>query len=107
MLSAKIPFAVLVNRKYNNLKYIIQEAPFCLLEEKWKEKNIFLILCGSIVSFMENEVMGEDMAAAEIMEPENLFHYMGHIFEGICTEYMIRKAKARGLLFIPAHIGRW
>lgn len=28
------------------------------IDHRWKEKNIFLILCGSSVSFMENEVMG-------------------------------------------------
>lgn len=28
------------------------------IDHKWKDKNIFLILCGSSVSFMENEVLG-------------------------------------------------
>ncbi|MFA6857536.1 MAG: ATP-binding protein [Treponema sp.] len=50
---------------------IIDEFPFIaepnpaiksILQHKidlsWKDKNIFLILCGSSVSFMENEVMG-------------------------------------------------
>lgn len=28
------------------------------IDHQWKDKNIFLILCGSSVSFMENEVLG-------------------------------------------------
>jgi len=28
------------------------------IDHRWKEKNIFLILCGSSVSFMQNDVMG-------------------------------------------------
>ena len=37
-----------------SIKSIIQHK----IDHSWKNKNIFLILCGSSVSFMENEVMG-------------------------------------------------
>lgn len=53
------------------LVLIIDEFPFIagenpsvkstlqhIIDHIWKQKNIFLILCGSSVSFMENEVMG-------------------------------------------------
>jgi len=55
----------------NKLLLIIDEFPFIAesnpsiksilqhtIDHVWKEKNIKLILCGSSVSFMENEVMG-------------------------------------------------
>lgn len=44
--------------------YIIQENPTIksilqhTIDHSWKNKNIFLILCGSSVSIMENEIMG-------------------------------------------------
>lgn len=37
-----------------SIKSIIQHT----IDHQWKEKNIFLILCGSSVSFMESEVLG-------------------------------------------------
>lgn len=37
-----------------SIKSILQH----IIDHTWKEKRIFLILCGSSVSFMENEVMG-------------------------------------------------
>lgn len=37
-----------------SVKSILQHT----IDHSWKEKNIFLILCGSSVSFMENEIMG-------------------------------------------------
>lgn len=37
-----------------SVKSILQHT----IDHIWKQKNIFLILCGSSVSFMENEVMG-------------------------------------------------
>ena len=37
-----------------SIKSILQHA----IDHHWKNKNILLILCGSSVSFMENEVMG-------------------------------------------------
>lgn len=37
-----------------SVKSILQH----IIDHSWKEKNIFLILCGSSVSFMENEIMG-------------------------------------------------
>lgn len=37
-----------------SVKSILQHT----IDHNWKEKNIFLILCGSSVSFMENEIMG-------------------------------------------------
>lgn len=53
------------------------------------------------------EMLGEAMAAEEIVETESLSHYMGHIFEEICCQYMIRLAKCRKLPFIPHEIGKW
>lgn len=53
------------------------------------------------------EMLGEEMAAEEITEAENLSDYMGHIFEEICRQYMIRMAKKRKLPFIPHEIGKW
>ena len=44
--------------------YIVQENPTIksilqhAIDHDWKNKNIFLILCGSSVSIMENEIMG-------------------------------------------------
>ncbi|MGN1296104.1 MAG: ATP-binding protein, partial [Bacilli bacterium] len=44
--------------------YIVQENPTIksilqhTIDHDWKNKNIFLILCGSSVSIMENEIMG-------------------------------------------------
>ena len=40
--------------KNPSVKSILQHT----IDHSWKEKNIFLILCGSSVSFMEKEVMG-------------------------------------------------
>ena len=37
-----------------SIKSVLQHT----IDHSWKEKNIFLVLCGSSVSFMENEVMG-------------------------------------------------
>ena len=53
------------------------------------------------------EIIGPQKAAEEIMNPESIANYMGDIFEQICTQYMIRKAKAGKLPFIPHAIGRW
>lgn len=57
--------------KNERIFIVIDEFPFIAQENpsiksifqhtidlKWKEKNIFLILCGSSVRFMENEIMG-------------------------------------------------
>ena len=41
------------------------------------------------------------------MEPESISNYMGDAFEQICTQYMLRKAKAGKLPFVPHVIGRW
>ncbi len=51
------------------------------------------------------ELLGEADAATEISE--HLSVHMGWIFEKVCTEYLIRKAKRRELPFIPHSIGRW
>ncbi len=51
------------------------------------------------------ELLGEDEAAQEIYK--NLPEYMGHVFEKICTQYLIRLAKKRELPFIPHTMGRW
>ncbi|MBQ8878464.1 MAG: ATP-binding protein [Lachnospiraceae bacterium] len=53
------------------------------------------------------EMMGEESAAEEIMEPESISDYMGHVFESICLQYMIRQAKNRRLPFVPYEIGKW
>ena len=46
----RIPFAA----QNPSIKSIFQHA----IDHSWQNKNIFLILCGSSVSFMINEVMG-------------------------------------------------
>jgi len=51
------------------------------------------------------ELLGEEDAAKEIIN--SLSEYMGSLFEKICTEFIIRKAKSRSLPFVPAHVGRW
>ena len=51
------------------------------------------------------EMLGADAAAKEIMDGIN--DYMGEAFEGICTEYFIRKAKQGKLPFVPFKIGKW
>jgi len=51
------------------------------------------------------ELVGEERSAAAICE--ELSSYMGGIFEKICTEYLIRMAKAERLPFIFHTIGRW
>lgn len=53
------------------------------------------------------EILGEEDAAKEIMEPKNISRYMGGIFESICKEYMIRQAKQKKLPFVPAYIEKW
>ena len=51
------------------------------------------------------ELLGDDEAAQEIHG--NLSDYMGHVFEKICTQYLIRLAKQRKLPFVPHTMGRW
>lgn len=51
------------------------------------------------------DLLGEKDASEEIME--SLSDYLGPVFEKICTQYIIRRAKARTLPFVPAHLGRW
>lgn len=51
------------------------------------------------------EMLGSDAASREIMD--GISEYMGDAFEGICTEYFIRKAKNRELPFVPFQIGKW
>ncbi|WP_320128603.1 ATP-binding protein [uncultured Sphaerochaeta sp.] len=51
------------------------------------------------------ELLGDDEAAQEIHD--NLSDYMGHVFEKICTQYLIRLAKQRRLPFVPHTMGRW
>ena len=51
------------------------------------------------------ELLGENEAAQEIYD--NLSVYMGHVFEKICTQYLIRLAKQRKLPFVPHTMGRW
>lgn len=47
----EFPFLVAQNAA---IKSMLQHT----IDHDWKEKNLFLILCGSSVSFMENEIMG-------------------------------------------------
>ena len=53
------------------------------------------------------ELLGEEKSAEEIFRPENINRYMGHIFEKICLEYMIRLARGGKLPFVPEKYGRW
>lgn len=50
-------------------------------------------------------MLGIDKAADEIMGEIN--EYMGPVFEDICRQYLIRRAKAGTLPFIPYTIGKW
>ena len=51
------------------------------------------------------EMLGEEAAAKEIMD--GISDYMGEAFEGICTEYFVRKAKKGELPFVPYKLGKW
>ncbi|MCR5620829.1 MAG: ATP-binding protein [Treponema sp.] len=53
------------------------------------------------------ELIGAEKSSEEIFRPENMNTYMGHIFEGICLEYMLRLARLGRLPFVPEHYGRW
>ncbi len=50
-------------------------------------------------------MLGIEQAADEIMEGIN--DYMGPVFEDICRQYLIRRAKAGTLSFVPYVIGKW
>ncbi len=50
-------------------------------------------------------MLGNEMATSEIMQ--DIFSYMGSIFETICQQYIIRLAKSKKLPFIPHDTGRW
>lgn len=50
-------------------------------------------------------MLGIDKAADEIMGEIN--DYMGPVFEDICRQYLVRRAKAGTLSFTPYVIGRW
>lgn len=50
-------------------------------------------------------MLGIDRAADEIMG--EISDYMGPVFEDICRQYLIRRAQAGGLPFVPYVIGRW
>ena len=50
-------------------------------------------------------MLGIDKAADEIMGEIN--DYMGPVFEDICRQYLIRRAQAERLPFVPYVIGRW
>lgn len=51
------------------------------------------------------DMLGYDEAADEIMSDISV--YMGHVFEGICYQYILRMAKKKQLPFVPVKIGRW
>jgi len=53
------------------------------------------------------EILGSKKAAEEIMETESISDFMGEAFEQICRQYMVRRAKAGTLPFIPHDIGKW
>lgn len=50
-------------------------------------------------------MLGVDRAANEIMGEIN--DYMGPVFEDICRQYIIRRARAGKLPFVPYTIGKW
>lgn len=50
-------------------------------------------------------MLGIDKAADEIME--EISDYMGPVFEDICRQYLIRRAKSGTLSFTPYVIGKW
>ena len=52
-------------------------------------------------------MLGEEDAAREIMSVESISDYMGHVFEEICRQYMVRLAKNKRLPFVPHVIGKW
>jgi AAA+ ATPase superfamily predicted ATPase len=51
------------------------------------------------------EMLGPEAAAREIMQ--DIPEFMGLAFEDICRQYLVRRAKAGKLPFVPAKIGRW
>ena len=51
------------------------------------------------------EMLGVDSATKEIME--DISNFMGDSFERICVEYLVRRAKAGKLDFIPYKMGKW
>ena len=53
------------------------------------------------------DLLGEDVVTDEIFEPNLINTYVDHIFEKICTQYMVRLARAKKLPFMPTKIGRW
>ncbi len=50
-------------------------------------------------------MLGTERAADEIMEGIN--DYMGPVFEDICRQYLVRRAKGGILPFVPHSIGKW
>lgn len=50
-------------------------------------------------------MLGVEKACEEIMAEIN--DYMGTVFEHICTQYLIRRARAGNLPFVPHVIGKW
>lgn len=50
-------------------------------------------------------MLGVEKACDEIMDEIN--DYMGTVFEHICMQYLIRRARAGRLPFVPYAIGRW
>lgn len=50
-------------------------------------------------------MLGVEKACDEIMEEMN--DYMGSIFEEICRQYLVRRAKKGELPFVPYTIGKW
>lgn len=51
------------------------------------------------------ELLGDDEATQEILK--NFPEFMGHVFEKICMQYLVRLAKKRRLPFVPHSMGRW
>ena len=51
------------------------------------------------------DMLGADKACDEILKDNN--DYMGPVFEKICTQYLVRAAKAGLLPFIPYKLGKW
>ena len=51
------------------------------------------------------EMLGMELASEEIMK--DISNLMGDAFEKVCSEYLIRQAKAGKLEFVPYKMGKW
>ena len=84
-------------------------------EDENSRKTIYRI-CDNYFSFWYHflfehksyyELLGPKRSAEEIFKPENLNTHLGWIFEEICLEYMLRRARSCTLPFVPEKYGKW